>query len=228
MITGASRPLGHAAAAERKGDRVYAVNQGQSIEKDYGKVGTRFQQDERRPRFPHRLGSCPDGQHAGTSSACSRCRSPRKAATARSCRWTRSTTSWPKSGPTCSSGCTSRTTSTGGWSSTEGESPTLHAPIFTFEDRLEARFFKFYIPKGYEVMGQEMSQLDTGAIEYMESVMNREGVAVYFSMKARRHAVREQQVHPAQPHRVPGLARARRRRHLIRLWLKFLGSTRQN
>lgn len=211
-----------------KGDRVYSVrNEGQSIEKDYGKVGTRFSKTNVGLGFhtdsaPVLMGNTPDlvcllalqvAREGGDSAIVSMDTVHNIMLRERPDLLERLYQPYYVDRR---------------MEQREGESPTLYAPIFTYERRLEARFFKFYIPKGYEVMGQQMSPLDVEAIEYMESVMNREGVAVYFSMKRgdmqfvnNRFILHSRTAFQDWPE-------PERRRHLIRLWLKFLGSSREN
>ncbi len=103
-----------------------------------------------------------------------------------------------------------------------GESMTLFAPIFTYADSLAVRYFRFYIPKGHEMVGVALTEADVAALDFLDAVMSREELHVHFSMEPGDmqfvnntfvlHSRTAYEDHP-EPER---------RRHLMRLWLKLL------
>jgi alpha-ketoglutarate-dependent taurine dioxygenase len=101
-----------------------------------------------------------------------------------------------------------------------GDSPTLHAPVFSFSDSLATRFFRFNLVKGHETAGVPLSPADLDAIEALESVCRREGLAVCFDMqRGDMQFVNNRSVLHSrtafEDHAEPEL-----RRHLVRLWLR--------
>jgi len=103
-----------------------------------------------------------------------------------------------------------------------GESITLFAPIFTYADSLAVRYFRFYIPKGHEMVGVPLTEADVAALDFLDAVMSREELHVHFSMKPGDmqfvnntfvlHSRTAYEDHPEPD----------RRRHLMRLWSKLL------
>lgn len=64
-----------------------------------------------------------------------------------------------------------------------GEPTTLWAPVFSYSGSQQVRYFRFYIPKGHEIAGEPLSPQDVEALDYMESVMNREELQASFDMR---------------------------------------------
>lgn len=166
-----------------KGDKLYAVrDEGYKIEKDYGRVGVRFSKTTEPVIFhtdsaPALMGNTPDviglfalqvAKSGGDSALVSAQtvhnvmleerpdylrRLYRQFHFDRSVEWR------------------------------EGESRTLLAPIFSYTDRLQVRYFRYYIPKGHELAGAPLTVEDQAAIDAMEAVMNRPELQVTFEMQ---------------------------------------------
>ena len=78
-----------------------------------------------------------------------------------------------------------------------GDSPTLFAPVFSCDDALAIRFFRFNLLKGHETAGVPLTPADLEAVEALEDVCRRPGLAVSFDMRRGRDAVRQQPVRSA-------------------------------
>src|SRR5262249_19787787 len=64
-----------------------------------------------------------------------------------------------------------------------GESPTLRAPVFSFCPALTIRYFPFNLMRGNETAGEPLTAPDHAAIDALESVYRRPGLAVKFEMQ---------------------------------------------
>ena len=104
-----------------------------------------------------------------------------------------------------------------------GDSPTLEAPVFSCDDALAIRFFRFNLLKGHETAGVPLTPADMEAVEALEEVCRRPGLAVSFEMRrGEMQFVNNRTVLHSrtafEDHEEPD-----RRRHLVRLWLKYRG-----
>ncbi len=202
-------------------DRVYHVrDEGYNIERDYGTVGVRFSKTTEGVSFhtdsaPALMGSTPDAigllalqvaKSGGESKLVSACtlhnilREERPDCLARLYRtyhFDRRAEIRP------------------------GEPQTLKAPIFTYEDALVIRYFRFYIPKGHDLAGAPLAAEDIEAMDYLESITGREELQVCFDMQrgdiqlVSNNFVLHSRT-PFEDHPEP-----ERKRHLVRLWLKL-------
>ncbi len=101
-----------------------------------------------------------------------------------------------------------------------GESPTLFAPIFTYNGGLQIRHFPFYIYRGPEVTGIPLTAADTAPLEFLDRVAVRPELAITFAMERGDiqlvnntfilHSRTAYEDYPDPD----------RRRHLVRLWLE--------
>ena len=101
-----------------------------------------------------------------------------------------------------------------------GESPTLFAPIFTFDGCLKIRHFPFYIHKAPEITGIALTAADIEPLEFLDSVCQREGLTVTFDMEpgdmqfvSNTFILHSRTAYEDYPE-------PERRRHLVRLWLE--------
>lgn len=102
----------------------------------------------------------------------------------------------------------------------EGESPTLYAPVFRYTEALEIRYFRFYIPKGHELVGQPLTEADVAPLDYLESIMNRPELQVSFEMQPGDMQFVNNRFILHSRTKFEDHAEPERRRHLVRLWLK--------
>jgi hypothetical protein len=103
-----------------------------------------------------------------------------------------------------------------------GEPPTLPTPVFTYDGQLSVRYLRFYIAKGHEVAGSLLTKADTDPLDYLDEVLSRPDLPVTFEMQRGDmqfvnnvfilHSRTEFQDHPE----------SNRKRHYIRLWLKWM------
>jgi alpha-ketoglutarate-dependent taurine dioxygenase len=105
-----------------------------------------------------------------------------------------------------------------------GESATLLAPIFTCDGALEIRYFRFNLMRGYETAGVPLTQTDSEPLDFLESVCHREELPLSFHMERgdmqfvnNRFVLHSRTAF--EDHADPG-----RRRHFLRLWMKYSGS----
>lgn len=101
-----------------------------------------------------------------------------------------------------------------------GESPTLFAPIFTYDGTLKIRHFPFYIHKAPELTGVPLTAADTEPLEFLDSVASRDGLAVTFDMERGDMQFVSNTFILHSRTAYEDHAEPRRRRHLVRLWLK--------
>lgn len=59
-----------------------------------------------------------------------------------------------------------------------GEEPVLAVPVFRNEGNLVVRYLRFYIHKGHEVKQEPLSESDLTALDFLDSVMQRSGMAL--------------------------------------------------
>jgi alpha-ketoglutarate-dependent taurine dioxygenase len=102
-----------------------------------------------------------------------------------------------------------------------GDSPTLYAPVFSCDDALAIRFFRFNLLKGHETAGVPLEPADLAAVEALEEVCRREELAVRFDMRRgdMQFVNNRTVLHSRtafEDHADPAL-----RRHLVRLWLRY-------
>jgi hypothetical protein len=102
-----------------------------------------------------------------------------------------------------------------------GEPCTLFAPIFTCDGSLAVRYFRFYIPKGHELMHAPLGPADTEPLDFLDAVMNRPELQVRFEMRrgdmqfvSNRFVLHSRTAFVDHPE-------PERRRHLKRLWLAW-------
>lgn len=105
----------------------------------------------------------------------------------------------------------------------DGESPVLEAPIFRWDRRLQVRHFPFYIHRAPEVTGVELGPRDREALEFLDQVLQRPGLAVMFAMERgdiqfidNRRILHSRTAYEDWPE-------PERRRRLLRLWLRCPG-----
>lgn len=101
-----------------------------------------------------------------------------------------------------------------------GELPTFLAPIFTYDNCLSIRYANLYILKGYEASGIPLTPADKEPIDFIQSVLQREELAVVFKLKRgdilfinNRSILHGRTTFEDYPE-------PERKRHLIRIWLK--------
>ena len=102
-----------------------------------------------------------------------------------------------------------------------GEPRTLHAPVFTYNGSLAIRHFRFYIPKGHELIGEPLAASDIEPLDFLESIANREELQVTFSMRPGeiQFVNNDFVLHSRTP--FVDYPEPERRRHLVRLWLRL-------
>lgn len=107
-----------------------------------------------------------------------------------------------------------------------GESSTLLAPIFSYDGGLSMRFNELYIITGHEVAGVPLSPRDTAPLSFIKRLTNREELTVRFEMQqgdmqfVNNHFI----LHARTA--FEDFSEPARKRHLSRLWLKYLGGRR--
>lgn len=209
--------LGRTLPQNVRGELLYAVrDEGQSIEKDYGRVGVRFSKTAEPLNFhtdsaPALMGVTPDivgllalevAPSGGESALVSAYtvhnvmrqeRPDLLARLYRSYHFDRRAEVLP------------------------GEPLTLQAPVFTYGESLHVRYFRFYIPQGHAIAGAPLGQPDEEALDYFEGVMRRAELQVRFAMRPgdiqfvnNRFVLHSRTAYQDE---------APRRRHLKRLWL---------
>src|SRR5260221_3894584 len=102
-----------------------------------------------------------------------------------------------------------------------GEPPTLPVPAFAYDGQLAVRYLRFYITKSAEVAGVPLTAEDIEPLDCLDEVMRRPNLALTFEMERGDmqfvnnvfilHSRAEYQDHPE----------IERKRHYMRLWLKF-------
>ena len=105
-----------------------------------------------------------------------------------------------------------------------GEPCTLFAPVLTYNGSVAVRYFRFYIPKGYELMHAPLTAADIEPLDFLDAVMNRTELQVHFEMQrgdmqfvSNRFVLHSRTAFVDHPE-------PERRRHLKRLWLQWRGS----
>jgi alpha-ketoglutarate-dependent taurine dioxygenase len=102
-----------------------------------------------------------------------------------------------------------------------GDSPTLLAPVYSCEDALAIRFFRFNLMKGHETAGVPLAPADLEAVEALEETCRREDLPVCFDMRRgdMQFVNNRTVLHSRtafEDHAEPEL-----RRHLLRLWMRY-------
>jgi alpha-ketoglutarate-dependent taurine dioxygenase len=102
-----------------------------------------------------------------------------------------------------------------------GQSPTLRAPVFTGGDSLSIRYFRFNLMRGHETAGAPLTPADTDPLDFLEAVFRREELAVTFQMERgdmqfvnNRFVLHSRTAF--EDHAEPD-----RRRHFLRLWMRY-------
>jgi len=62
-----------------------------------------------------------------------------------------------------------------------GEEPVLPVPVFHTEDKFVVRYLRFYIHKGHEVKQEPLGESDLNALDFLDSVIHRSGMALLIS-----------------------------------------------
>jgi len=204
-----------------KGDRLYAVrDEGQNIATQYGQVGVRFSKTREGLHFhtdsaPVLMGSTPDviglfalqvAKVGGESALVSACAAHNAMLEERPHLLERlyqpfhidRSMEWR-----------------------EGESKTLFAPVFTYWNSLQVRYFRYYIPKGHAVAGVPFTSEDEAALDYFDSVMERPELQVTFEMQRGdiQLVSNNYVLHARTP--FEDWPEPERKRHLKRLWIQF-------
>jgi alpha-ketoglutarate-dependent taurine dioxygenase len=102
-----------------------------------------------------------------------------------------------------------------------GDSPTLLAPVFSCDDALAIRFFRFNLMKGHETAGVPLTPADLEAVAALEETCRREDLPVCFDMRRgdMQFVNNRTVLHSRtafEDHAEPEL-----RRHLLRLWMRY-------
>ena len=105
-----------------------------------------------------------------------------------------------------------------------GQSETIQAPIFSFEQALAIRYFRFNLLKGHETAGMPLTPSDMEAIETLESVCRREPLAVSFHMRRGDMQFVNNRFILHSRTAFEDHAEPERRRHFLRLWLRYRGA----
>jgi alpha-ketoglutarate-dependent taurine dioxygenase len=103
-----------------------------------------------------------------------------------------------------------------------GQSPTLLAPVFTCGDSLSIRYFRFNLMKGHETAGAPLTQADTDAVDFLESVFRREELAVTFQMERGDMQFVNNRFVLHSRTAFEDHAESDRRRHFLRLWMRYV------
>jgi alpha-ketoglutarate-dependent taurine dioxygenase len=102
-----------------------------------------------------------------------------------------------------------------------GDSPTLFAPVFTCDDALAIRFFRFNLLKGYETAGVPVQAADLEAVEALEEACRREPLAVRFEMQPGDMQFVNNRTVLHSRTAFEDHAEPERRRHFLRLWMRY-------
>jgi alpha-ketoglutarate-dependent taurine dioxygenase len=104
-----------------------------------------------------------------------------------------------------------------------GESPTLLSPVFTFDQALSMRYFRFNLVRGHETAAVPLTEADLEPLDYMESVCRRPELSVKFDMERgdmqfvnNRFVMHSRTAFEDRPE--PEL-----RRDMLRLWMRYSG-----
>jgi alpha-ketoglutarate-dependent taurine dioxygenase len=104
-----------------------------------------------------------------------------------------------------------------------GDSPTLCAPIFSYDDAPAIRFFRFNLMKGHETAGVPLTPADLEAVEVLEEICRRPGLAMSFEMgRGQMQFVNNRFILHSRT-AFEDYEEPARRRHFVRLWLKYRG-----
>lgn len=102
-----------------------------------------------------------------------------------------------------------------------GDSPTLYAPVFSCDDALAIRFFRFNLMKGHETAGVPLTPTDLEAVEALEEVCRRPGLAMSFDMQRGQMQFVNNRFILHSRTAFDDYEEPSRRRHFVRLWLKY-------
>jgi alpha-ketoglutarate-dependent taurine dioxygenase len=105
----------------------------------------------------------------------------------------------------------------------QGDSPTLYAPVFSCEQALAIRFFRFNLLKGHETAGVPLTPADLEAVDVLEEICRRPALAVSFEMRRGEMQFVNNRFVLHSRTAFEDHAQQDRRRHLVRLWLKYRG-----
>jgi Taurine catabolism dioxygenase TauD, TfdA family len=104
-----------------------------------------------------------------------------------------------------------------------GDSPTLYAPVFSHSGALAIRFFRFNLVKGHETAGAHLTPADVEAVEALEEVCRRPGLAVSFDMRRGEMQFVNNRFIMHSRTAFEDYEQPEKRRYLLRLWLKYRG-----
>jgi alpha-ketoglutarate-dependent taurine dioxygenase len=103
----------------------------------------------------------------------------------------------------------------------EGEPRTLVAPVFSYTDSLQVRYFRHYIPKGHELAGIPLTGEDLAPLDYMDTVANRPELQVTFAMRRGDVQLVSNTFVLHSRTNYQDWPEPERKRHLKRLWIQF-------
>jgi alpha-ketoglutarate-dependent taurine dioxygenase len=103
----------------------------------------------------------------------------------------------------------------------EGQSATISAPVFEFDPTVSIRYFRFNLMKGHDTAGVALTGAEIDALDCLESVFRRPGLAVHFGMgRGDMQFVNNRFVLHSrtafEDHDDP-----ERRRNFLRLWMRY-------
>ena len=102
-----------------------------------------------------------------------------------------------------------------------GESPTLPVPVFAYDGQLSVRYLRLYITKGCEVAGSPLTPADTDPLDYLDDVMRRPNLPVTFQMQRGDMQFVNNEFILHSRTEFEDYAEPERKRHYMRLWLKY-------
>ena len=102
-----------------------------------------------------------------------------------------------------------------------GEEPVVPAPVFSRDDSsaLTVRYLRLYIVKGHEQRGVRLDGLDLDALDFLESVMNRRGMAVTIPMERDEVQIINNRFILHSRTEFVDYPEPDRKRHYVRIWL---------
>ncbi len=100
-----------------------------------------------------------------------------------------------------------------------GEPRTLLAPVFTFHQSLAVRYFRYYIPKGHELAGALLEPDEVASFDYMDGVLNRPELQVRFEMQPGDIQLLDNRAVLHSRTSFTDWEDIAQKRHLLRLWL---------
>jgi alpha-ketoglutarate-dependent taurine dioxygenase len=103
-----------------------------------------------------------------------------------------------------------------------GESATLSAPVFSFQDALAVRYFRFNLMRGHETAGVPLTEADLDPLAALEEIARRPELSVTFDMERGDMQFVNNRFVLHSRTAFEDYAEPDRRRYFLRLWMRYL------